>query len=81
MHWQLQEAKNKLSQVVQEARSHGPQTITLRGKEAAVLMSAEDYRRLTEPKGSLVEFLRSSPWAETDLDLERSRDTGRDVQL
>lgn len=81
MHWQLQEAKNKLSQVVQEARSHGPQTITLRGKDAAVLISAEEYRRLTEPKGSLVEFLRSSPWAETDLELERSEDTGRDIQL
>ena len=81
MHWQLQEAKNKLSQVVQEARSHGPQTITLRGKDAAVLISAEEYRRLTEPKGSLVEFLRSSPWAETDLELERSKDTGRDIQL
>ena len=81
MRWQLQEAKNKLSRVVQEAQTHGPQTITLRGKEAAVVISAREYRRLTEPKGSLVEFLRRAPWAEADLALERSRDSGRDVEL
>jgi len=78
MYRQLQETKNKLSRVAQETRSHGPQTITLRGKEAAALIPAEDYRRLTDPKGALVGFLRSSPWAEADLDLERSKDIGRD---
>ena len=83
MHWQLQEAKNKLSRVVQDAQSNGPQTITLRGKEAAVVISIQEYRRLTGHTGSLVDFLRRSPWADEDLDLdlERSRETGRDLDL
>ncbi len=46
MEWQLQDAKNQFSRVVQEARSSGPQVITLRGKRAAVLLSAEDYDAL-----------------------------------
>jgi len=81
MHWQLQEAKNKLSHVVREAQTHGPQTITLCGKDAAVLISVDQYRRLTEQRDSLLDFFRRSPWAEVDLDIERSRDTGRDIEL
>jgi prevent-host-death family protein len=73
MHWQLQEAKNKLSRVVQEAQADGPQMITLRGKEAAVVVSIDDWRRLTEQRGSLLEFFRQSPWVDVDLDIERSR--------
>lgn len=81
MIWQLQEAKNELDQVIQEARVSGPQTITVQGKEAAVVLSAEDYRRLTEKKNSLVSFFQSSPWAEVEIDLTRSRETGRDIEL
>ena len=81
MYWQLQEAKNKLSHVVREAQTHGPQTITLRGKDAAVLISVDHYRCLTERRDSLLDFFRRSPWAEVDLDMERPGDTGRDVEL
>jgi len=81
MIWQLQEAKNKLDQVIQKARASGPQTIAVQGKEAAVVLSAEDYRRLTEKKNSLVSFFQSSPWAEVEIDLTRSRETGRDIEL
>ena len=81
MIWQLQEAKNKLNQVIQEARISGPQTIMVRGKETAVLLSAEDYRRLTEKENSLVSFFQASPWAEVELDLIRSKETGRDIEL
>jgi prevent-host-death family protein len=42
MSWQLQEAKNKLSKVIDDARTSGPQSITVRGKETAVVLSAED---------------------------------------
>jgi prevent-host-death family protein len=80
MNWQLQTAKNRLSQVVQEAKRSGPQTITVHGKPAAVVLSAEDYSALTR-QGSLVGFLRSSPWAEQELTIERSDDLGRDVRL
>lgn len=79
--WQLQDAKNKLSEVVRKARDEGPQVITLRGADAAVVVSAKDYRRLSRPKGSLIEFLRKSPLVGVELDLGRSRDTGRAVRL
>lgn len=46
MNWHLQDAKNNFSKVVQRARSEGPQTVTLRGERAAVVLSAEDYDRL-----------------------------------
>ncbi len=81
MIWQLQEAKNKLSQVVQEAQQSGPQIITVRGKETAVVLSAEDYHRLVARSGGLLAFFQESPWAEVELDLSRSSDTGREVEL
>lgn len=81
MTWQLQEAKNKLSRVVAEAGKSGPQVITVRGKEAAVLMSADDYRKLVRREGSLAQFFQDSPLHGVELDLKRSRDTGREVEL
>ncbi|MCX7327384.1 MAG: type II toxin-antitoxin system Phd/YefM family antitoxin, partial [Hyphomicrobiales bacterium] len=47
MNWQLQDAKNRFSEVVSKAMREGPQTVTLRGDRAAVVVSAEDYDRLT----------------------------------
>lgn len=81
MSWQLQEAKNKLSQVVQEAQRSGPQVITVRGKETAVVISAEEYRHLLRRQESLASFFHKSPWAEVEIDISRSRDTGRHVDL
>ena len=79
--WQLQEAKNRLSEVVRKARSEGPQVITLYGEDAAVVVSAKDYKKIARPKGTLVEFFRSSPLAGVALDLRRSRETGRKIKL
>jgi prevent-host-death family protein len=80
--WQLQEAKNWLSKVVRRAREEGPQVITLRGDEAVVVLDADEYRRLARrPKGSLVDFFRKSPLVGVELDLARSHDTGRDLEL
>lgn len=79
--WPLQEAKNKLSFVVQQATSEGPQLITVRGRPAAVLISAQEYARLTEPATSLLAFFQQSPLYGLELDLERSTDVGRDVAL
>jgi prevent-host-death family protein len=80
--WQLQEAKNRLSEVVRKASDEGPQVITLRGDDAVVVVAADEYARLTrKPKGNLVEFFRRSPLSTVALDLARSRDTGRRVEL
>jgi prevent-host-death family protein len=64
MNWHLQDAKNNFSKVVQKAITEGPQTVTLRGKRAAILMSAEEYDRLVKPQKSLAEFLleEGSEW-------------------
>ncbi|MHB8368854.1 MAG: type II toxin-antitoxin system Phd/YefM family antitoxin [Leptospirales bacterium] len=59
--WQLQEAKNRLSDVVKQALQHGPQVITLRGEPAVVVLSVREFRALTEPKESLSTFFRSGP--------------------
>jgi antitoxin Phd len=79
--WQLQEAKNRFSEVVEEALHHGPQTVTRHGEETVVVMSIKDYRQLSEPKISLYEFLKNSPLRGLDLDLKRDKSLPRDVEL
>ncbi len=79
--WQLQEAKNRLSEVVDKALDQGPQVITRRGAETAVVLSMDDYRRMRRPETDLVEFMQTSPLAEVELDLERPPDTGREIEL
>lgn len=75
--WQLQEAKDQLSRIVAAARTRRPQTITVHGKDAVVVLSTETYRKLRKPKVSLVEFFQRSPLRGVDLKIKRSRDTGR----
>ncbi|HEU0265291.1 MAG TPA: type II toxin-antitoxin system Phd/YefM family antitoxin [Geobacterales bacterium] len=79
--WQLQEAKNRLSQVVDQALHDGPQTITLRGKPAAVVVSFEEFRALTAPRTGLAQFFRQSPLRNVELDYSRSSDLPREVEL
>ena len=82
--WQLQTAKAKFSEVFRLALTEGPQRITRQGKEGVVMISDEQYYRLTvkshQPK-SIVQFFRESPLVGVDLDLERDRDSGRDIEL
>jgi prevent-host-death family protein len=78
--WQLQEAKNRFSEVVDRALSEGPQTVTRHGKEVVIVLSKDDYSRL-QTQGSLVEFFRQSPLVGLDLDLERDQSLPRDVDL
>ena len=78
--WQLQEAKNRFSDVVNRAQSEGPQIVTKRGLEAAVVLSYDEYRRLMGQKLSFEEFLLTAPPFD-DLDLERSKEPSRDVEL
>lgn len=61
MDWPLQNAKNRFSEVVQRARREGPQTVTLRGERAAVVLSAADYDALIRNRPSLVDDLLSGP--------------------
>jgi len=79
--WPLQEAKNKLSQVVDEAVTHGPQVISRRGVDTVVVLGMEDYRKLAGRDESLAQFFRRSPLRGVKLDLDRDKDTGREVEL
>ncbi len=69
--WQLQEAKDKFSEVVKEALRSGPQLITKRGEKAVILLSYAEYRKLTLAQQKLSAFFRESPLAEVTLGLSR----------
>ncbi len=79
--WQLQQAKNRFSEVVERALKEGPQTVTRHGKDAVVIVAAEDFQRTSavagKPSQSLAEFLLQSPLRGSQLRIRRSRDTGR----
>jgi prevent-host-death family protein len=79
MAWQLQEAKQKFSQVVQRALEEGPQVVTRDGQEVVVVLSAEEFRHLTQGKPDFKAFLLSGPDLSV-LELERAGDLPRDVE-
>lgn len=82
MSWQLQEAKNKLSEVVKAAKTRGPQIITVRGKEEVAVISISELRRMQAKKEPLGTFLwRTAPRGIDPSIFERLDDTGRDVEL
>ncbi len=80
MRWQLQEAKQKFSALVQRALDDGPQIVTRRGEEVVVVLSARDYRRLTRPVPDFTEFLLAAPDF-SQLEIERPADPARTVEL
>jgi len=79
--WQLQEAKNRFSEVVKKALNEGPQTVTRHGEEAVVIISKGEYDRLVKSKTSLLDFFRQSPLVGIELDLSRDQSLPRDVDL
>ena len=82
--WQLQDAKNRFSEVVKRAGNDGPQTVTVHGRRAAVVLSALEYDQLIKPRMALNDFLVSSPgWSDDVVETinDRSKDTGRDFDF
>jgi prevent-host-death family protein len=75
--WQLQEAKNRFSEVVSKAIKSGPQLITRRGAEVAIVLSYAEYRRLVSSQRKLSTFLRESPLTQVSLDLRRDPSDAR----
>jgi antitoxin Phd len=82
--WQVQKAKAHFSELFRLARTEGPQLITRQGKDGVVMMPVEQFDQLVirsrQPE-SLVQFFRESPLVGLKLDLERDKDTGRDIEL
>lgn len=79
--WSVADAKARLSEVIELAYEQGPQVISKRGKEVAVVVSVDEWRRKTQRSGSLAEFLASSPLRESELEVERDDAAARDVTL
>jgi prevent-host-death family protein len=78
--WKLEDAKNRFSEVVRRALAHQPQRVTRGGRDAVIVVNAEDYEKLVAPR-DLVEFMQSSPLKGVEVDLEREPDYGRDISL
>jgi prevent-host-death family protein len=76
-HVSVFEGKNKFSELVANAAKGEPQVITKNGKETAVVISFDEYRKLKAKQGSLGDFLISSPLRGSGIDLTRRKDTGR----
>lgn len=84
MNWHLQDAKNNLSKVVQKALHEGPQTVTVRGKRTAIVLSATEYDQLMRQKPSLGEFLlQGEPWDDEFVEEvnRRNQTVAREIDL
>ncbi|MBA3617496.1 MAG: type II toxin-antitoxin system prevent-host-death family antitoxin [Rubrobacteraceae bacterium] len=80
MSWQLQEAKQRFSELVRRTLEEGPQVVTRHGEEVVVVVPAEEFRRTSGEKLDFKEFLLSGPDLSV-LDLERPKEMPRDVEL
>jgi len=79
--WQLQEAKNKFSSLIEKALRFGPQIVTRRGEDVVVILDVDEYRKMISPKTKLVEFFKKSPLCGVSLDIERSNEYSRKIKL
>lgn len=79
--WTVAEAKARLSEVIERARSGGPQTITKNGRTAVVVVDAEEWERKTRRTGNLAEFFAASPLHKSGLEIKRSKGRPRKVVL
>ncbi len=87
-HWQIQEAKQRFSEVIRAVASEGPQVITRHGEDVAVIVDIGEYRRLTGPAADVRQILLGPPMLDEDaaavfdeIAAERERDHGRVVEL
>lgn len=71
--WQVQEAKNKFSEVIERASQGEVQIITRRGEEIAVIIGIDAYRRLTTPAPRLIDVLRNAPPGFDELEIARQQ--------
>ncbi|MGZ4334602.1 MAG: type II toxin-antitoxin system Phd/YefM family antitoxin [Gaiellaceae bacterium] len=77
--WQLQDAKQQFSRLVERARTDGPQLVTRNGKEVAVVLDVNEYRRITSHGGDFKRFLFEGPRFE--LEVERSKELPREIEF
>ena len=79
--WQLQEAKQRFSEVVRRAMTEGPQVVTRHGEDVVVVIDIAEYHRCTGDAGDFSRFLLADPDWDDDLDFPRDRDLPREADL
>lgn len=79
--WGVAKAKAHLSKLLDCAIIEGPQAVTRHGRDAVIVVSAEEWDRKTRQKGSLTEFLASSPLRGSGLRVPRSKAKARNIRL
>ena len=87
-HWQIQEAKQRFSEMIRAVTTEGPQVITRHGEDVAVVVDIGEYRRLTRPAADLASILIGGPKLDdsaadvfAEIEAERKADFGRMVDL
>ncbi len=79
--WQLQEAKSKFSELVEQALANGAQIVTRRGRKTVVILPFDEYERLAKPSDSFAHFLLTSPLSGSNLDITRDKSTPRTIKI
>lgn len=87
-HWQIQDAKQRFSEMIRTVTSEGPQVITRHGEDVAVVVDIGEYRRLTRPSVDLAGILLGGPKLDdstadvfAEIEADRRADFGRVVDL
>ena len=81
--WSLQDAKARFSELVRLAHSDGPQHVTLHGRDAVVVVDADEFHRLkgARTRQALIDALQASPYREIDIEPRRSPMPVRAIKL
>lgn len=79
--WQYQEAKAKLSQVMDQVQEKGMQTIIRNRDEVYIVLTKKKFDEYCKHETSLIDFFLNAPYSEVDIDVERSRELSRDFDL
>jgi prevent-host-death family protein len=87
-HWQIQDAKQRFSEMIRAVAHQGPQVITRHGEDVAVVVDIVEYRRLTRPAVDLASVLLGGPRIDdngaevfAEIEAERKADVGRVIDL
>jgi prevent-host-death family protein len=80
LQWTIAGAKAKFNEVIKRAQDEGPQRITKRGEDTAVVVSAEEWSKITKRKGNLAEFFADSPLRGAEIEVKRKTDLPRNIE-
>jgi prevent-host-death family protein len=87
-HWQIQEAKQRFSEMIRAVTSQGPQVITRHGEDIAVVIDVSEFHRLTRAAVNLTDVLLGGPKVDdsiidvfAEIEAERKADLERPIDL